>query len=422
MTRVYSGPLAVSKNEDWIKITLENPFFYNNTDNLVIAIDENKTSAHSVHDTFFCTESSTNTGLIYTQDLSYSIDPTPVFPSQGQTKSAIPNIRMEIPPVSNNQVQIVRINEDKEVEMERTYNYTFKVFNNGSTSDTIDLALNNGSWTYTIRDMMDTQDINTIAINAYCLTEVIVKVFVPYNGVNDGDSDTSVFTVTSQASNQMSDSVSMGTTAVETLSDVKAQVGSGSSTDQGLPIKPEANYTYSQSIYLAQSIDKYGYIQKIKYYYNGNSAWTDYIRVYMGHTKLTQFTSNSDWISYTDLTQVYAGGMTTQASEGWVEIPLDEPFLYNKKDNLVIGVYKPSNNAISGGDGFYCTLSNMNQSLVTTSFVNPTQAIINEGQLLSAYPNIDFNIKGAGYSLNLSQITPNTSIDIGVGIIMLLNL
>ena len=291
--------------------------------------------------------------------------------------------------------------------------YKFKLFNNGSTSDTIDLAINSGSWTYTIRNMMDTQDINSITIDAYSLTEVIVKVFVPFNGVNEGDSDTTEFSITSQANNQMSASVALRTTAVETLSDVKAQVGNGSSTDKGLPIKPEANYTYSQSIYLAQSIDKYGYIQKIKYHYNGNSAWNDYIRVYMGHTTLNQFTSNSDWIPYSDLTQVYAGGLQTQASDGWVEITLDEPFLYNKKENLVIGVYKPSNNAITGADGFYCTLSDMNQSLMTTSFVNPTQPLTNEGQLVSAYPNIDIDIKGAGYSLYLTQITPDASIDMG---------
>jgi uncharacterized membrane protein len=211
----------------------------------------------------------------------------------------------------------------------------------------------------------------------------------------------------------MSASVALRTTAVETLSDVQAQVGNGNSTDKGLPIKPEANYTYSQSIYLAQSIDKYGYIQKIKYHYNGNSAWTDYIRVYMGHTTLNQFTSNSDWIPYSDLTQVYAGGLKTQASDGWVEITLDEPFLYNKKDNLVIGVYKPSNNAITGADGFYCSLSDMNQSLMTTSFVNPTKPLVSEGQLVSAYPNIDIDIKGAGYSLYLTQITPDASIDMG---------
>ncbi|ETR69723.1 MAG: hypothetical protein OMM_09351, partial [Candidatus Magnetoglobus multicellularis str. Araruama] len=172
LTQVYSGPLTVSKNQNWIKINLENPFFYNNTNHLVIAIDENKTNAHSVHDKFFCTQSNENTGLIYTQDIYYAIDPTPEFPSQGQMKFAIPNIRIEIPPVGDDQVQIVRLNEDKDVEIERTYNYTFRVFNNGSTTDTIDLATSSGSWTYTVRDRMDTQDISSIGITAYSQTEV----------------------------------------------------------------------------------------------------------------------------------------------------------------------------------------------------------------------------------------------------------
>ena len=58
----------------------------------------------------------------------------------------------------------------------------------------------------------------------------------------------------------------------------------------------------------------------------------------------------------------------------------------------MIGVYKPSNNAITGADGFYCSLSDMNQSLMTTSFVNPTKPLVSEGQLVSAYPNIDIDI------------------------------
>jgi uncharacterized membrane protein len=403
----------VPSHEQWITIALDQPYFYNNTDNLVIAVDENKPTFHGPEDHFLCTKSDVMTGLFYTQDDYYSIDPTPEFPSQGQLKKAIPNIRLEIPPVGTNQLQLVRLNSNNSVELERSYDYKLRIFNNGSSTDTFDLGLSSGTWDYTVRDIFDTQDMNTISIDAYRYTDVIVKVYVPFDGVNVGDTDTVQMTVTSQTDNQISKSSSISTTAVDTLADLVAQLGDGSSTDKDLPIKPEGLYTYSQSIYKASEIRKYGYIDTIKYDYNGNSAWTDYIRIFMGHTTLDQFADNSSWISYTDLTEVYAGGISTQASEGWVEIHLDTQFLYNKKDNLVIGVYKPSNQQFTGADGFYCTASDSNQSLVTTSFVNPYETLTNIGQKVQAYPNIDIGIKGVGFSLSLKKITADASIDIG---------
>ena len=41
MTPVFSGTIPVSPAAGWMEITLTTPFIYNNTNNLVIAVDEN---------------------------------------------------------------------------------------------------------------------------------------------------------------------------------------------------------------------------------------------------------------------------------------------------------------------------------------------------------------------------------------------
>ena len=78
LTKVYSGPISVQAHEQWVTIALDQPYFYNNTDNLVVAVDENKPTFHGPEDHFLCTKSDVMTGLFYTQDDYSSIDPTPI--------------------------------------------------------------------------------------------------------------------------------------------------------------------------------------------------------------------------------------------------------------------------------------------------------------------------------------------------------
>ncbi len=53
MTLVYDGNLSVTTTDGWVTITLDTPFSYNNTDNLVIGVDENGYDYHSSSDSFY---------------------------------------------------------------------------------------------------------------------------------------------------------------------------------------------------------------------------------------------------------------------------------------------------------------------------------------------------------------------------------
>jgi len=112
------------------------------------------------------------------------------------------------------------------------------------------------------------------------------------------------------------------------------------------------NYQYTQAIYKQQWIHSGGTINKIAYYYVGNSTESFDVKIYMGHTSRTSF-YGSDWIPFSQLTLVYDGTFNLPGSNGWLEINLQTPFTYNNADNLVIAFDKNSVDPESGSAGWF---------------------------------------------------------------------
>jgi len=113
-----------------------------------------------------------------------------------------------------------------------------------------------------------------------------------------------------------------------------------------VPINNFYNYSYSQQIYLASEINKPlgGTITKIRFFWAGGSAsmassndWT----VAIGHTTKNAFsTSTVDWVTPTSLSQVFQGIITVGSTNGWVELTLTTPFIYNGTENIVVAAWE----------------------------------------------------------------------------------
>lgn len=91
MTRVYTGALGTPAGPGWITVTLDNAFNYNNTDNLVIAVDENTLSYDAFDDDFHCSSVASNRSVYYYEDTN---NPDPGMPSaqfEG-TSAFVPNV------------------------------------------------------------------------------------------------------------------------------------------------------------------------------------------------------------------------------------------------------------------------------------------------------------------------------------------
>lgn len=123
------------------------------------------------------------------------------------------------------------------------------------------------------------------------------------------------------------------------------QLGSGAGTSTDFPFSPSWGYNYTQTIYTASELIAAGAvagpITKLQYkatlakstvFYR---SWT----VYIANTAKVGFSSNSDFISSADLTEVFNGEIieTTVANE-WFDIVFTSSFVWDGTSNIVIAV------------------------------------------------------------------------------------
>ena len=134
-------------------------------------------------------------------------------------------------------------------------------------------------------------------------------------------------------------------------------IGETTTTDYGqvLPMNNNNYYdSYSQQIFQANEIGDARSINAIylQYFYDYQEIYN--VNIYLGHTSKSVFSSNSDWVPFSNLSLVYSGDITFENSgeSYWVKIPLNTAFDYNGIDNLVMAFDFNSSNA-TGGQRFY---------------------------------------------------------------------
>ncbi|NLA44286.1 MAG: hypothetical protein GX869_01370, partial [Candidatus Cloacimonetes bacterium] len=154
------------------------------------------------------------------------------------------------------------------------------------------------------------------------------------------------------------------------------QIGTGTATTSYLPIYGFYGYNYTQQIYLQTQINKSGNITKLRFFYVSGAITNskDWV-IYMGHTTKTSFSSTTDWVPLANLTQVFAGDVSSYlpAANNWMEIPLTTPFNYNNTDNLVIAVDENTSGYASMSWGAFTSGSNTGIYYYSDS-VNPDPA------------------------------------------------
>ncbi len=114
-----------------------------------------------------------------------------------------------------------------------------------------------------------------------------------------------------------------------------------------LPINSCNNFNYSQQLYFADELNVAleggtNYISKIRFYYqtspsSGTGNWNNWT-VYMANTTKTEFTSATDWVAGSELTQVFSGALNIPDAGNWMEITLNPGFMWDGTSNLVIAV------------------------------------------------------------------------------------
>ena len=139
-------------------------------------------------------------------------------------------------------------------------------------------------------------------------------------------------------------------TAAGGLTDV---IIDGATSNIDFPIDCYYRYSYTEMIILQSQLGNPGDMEEIFFKFNGNSAWSDDVKIFLGHTSKTEFSGSTDWITSSGMTEVYDGTLTVSSSEDWYGVTFSTNFTYNNTDNLVLGVLDYGYDYHSSGDNFY---------------------------------------------------------------------
>ena len=97
---------------------------------------------------------------------------------------------------------------------------------------------------------------------------------------------------------------------------------------------------HNLSLKLQNEINSSGDIDQILLEWDGSETESRSWKIFMGHTSKGSYTSTTDWVSSSGLTQVFNGTVSLAGigSSYFVTITLDTNFSYNNSDNLIIAI------------------------------------------------------------------------------------
>ena len=264
------------------------------------------------------------------------------------------------------------------VYLNRTGVADINISNMGSADLVVDFTSEDGLFTF-----------ENAQVTVSTGNEIVVP--VTFNPNEEGDF-TGSFLIETNADNMPSLNVTATAFVLPALPEGLALIGDGELINQGLPFEPWYRHSYSQTIYLASEIGIEGQrLESISWHYNGNSAWgPDELHILLGHTSETSFATNESWVPIGDLAEVFTGTISVSAEDGWVEIPLDIPFVYDNTQNLIVAVYHSVPEYHITNDEFFCTGTVENRSILFYSDtiipdpIGPPTA----NYLRASYPNV----------------------------------
>ena len=327
---VYHGTANYSfTNNAWNTFTLETPFNYNGTDNLVICVIDrtgNCSSSSSSANQFRVFSTGSEYQAIYQYNDYWSeTTPTP----DGYNGS--------------NQLTYTRLTTKNQIVLGGIQQTCAKPTGLTATLDDTDHTIATLGWTengqatswvlqYSEDNTFTTgvQSFNISGTPSKDLTGLTAET-VYYARVRPSCSET-----------LWSDVCEFKPTAVITV-----PIGDGASSGYELPVNTYYNYSLTQQIYTAAEIQagggSAGTINSISFYHdyaNTTPKTMNGIKAYLLNTDKDAFTSSTDMVAVTDADKVWEGNITLNG-KGWVTIDFTTPFEYDG-DNLIVCMYYPT--------------------------------------------------------------------------------
>jgi hypothetical protein len=143
-------------------------------------------------------------------------------------------------------------------------------------------------------------------------------------------------------------------------------VGNGTNSTHLIPFNTFYNYSYSQQIYTASELGvSAGTIVALAFHYFYSTPITqNNITVYMANVSQSNFTSTSDWIPASELTQVFHGNVyCSNVDSNLVTIDFNEAFEWDGHSNVVVAIVNDRGSYEGSEERFYTHTSSGNTVL-----------------------------------------------------------
>ena len=195
-----------------------------------------------------------------------------------------------------------------------------------------------------------------------------------------------------------------------------------------LPINYNNRNSLTQTIYHANSLNQYGVITKLIFFFNGfGDISTDSppLRIYLGKTSAASFASGvNTWVPFNNFTLVYEGKLPVYEAGSYnVGIDLQTPFIYDA-DNLVLMIHRFNDNAspnnwnVSNSFRYTLEVSTAYRSIQAAADNNNAfnpEDFYPSGAALNRTPNTIFLINTGGIG-NLTGIIQNSNAEPMAGV------
>lgn len=198
--------------------------------------------------------------------------------------------------------------------------------------------------------------------------------------------------------------VNLNGTRVPFVADTVYTVGNGTGNTPAFPLSNEAKYNYTQQIFTASEVGA-GEITKIAFEYAATTALTrNNVKIYLGTTTTSSFNnSNKQWVEGGTL--VYDGAISFNGPAGWKEIELQNSFVYDGTQNLVVTIDDQSNVSSNARNFKYTNKTNTCMRAYGSN-PNPTNKTV-----ASTRNNMKFFAEGTGFTTNSTNQTAYNQTD-----------
>ena len=336
---VFNGTLSVTE-AGWATITLDSPFDYDGTSNLLIGIIKDYVKWYSGNTWYHTTTDVVMTRYTQNDNNAYTTSTVP-----GTTITARPNIQILITPASLSCDRPTNLTVSNILVNQATFSWTengeateWQICVNGDDTNLIIADSNPFSLTG-----LDSETTYSVRVRAFC-----------------DDTDQSAWSNT------------LNFTTAEVCPDDMVCIGTGFATNDYLPIECDMSNSLTEQIYTAAEIGEAGAILIIDFYKPNEIETVKDLDIYMVSTTKDEFEDDFDWIPVTENDLVYSGTVTF-ANNDWTTIELDIPFIYDGTSNVCIvvdnnggGVYNTTTFRV------FTTEKNQANHLAATHNLDPT--------------------------------------------------